>query len=187
MAPFSHHTIYDHIFRGYAADFSAGGLLAVHRPDLLPLSTTNGDHATGDGLRLVSSLPHPAGLCDLALVQVHPTGFVDPANTDAKTKFLAAEALRSVGGLIIDAEGNRFVNEVDRRDAVTEKMEAVVREGRGPVRLVLNIEAVKEIQSHCKFLNDLAFLLLIASSRQLLCIERVDEAVSQCKGFRGNV
>lgn len=143
-------TISTIVYRGYAADFSPGGLIAANRPDLLPLSTTNGDHATGDGHRLASSLSHPAGLCDLDQVQVHPTGFVDPANPDAKTKFLAAEALRGVGGLIIDGQGNRFVNEIDRRDAVTEKMENVVEEGRGPVRLVLNADAVKEIKSHCK-------------------------------------
>lgn len=124
--------------------------MATHRPDLLPLSTTNGDHATGDGHRLASSLSRPAALCDLDQVQVHPTGFVDPANVDAKTKFLAAEALRGVGGLIIDREGNRFVNEIDRRDTVTEKMETVIKDGHGPVRLVLNAEAVKEIKSHCR-------------------------------------
>lgn len=29
---------------GYAADFSANGMLAKHRPDLMHLPTTNGDH-----------------------------------------------------------------------------------------------------------------------------------------------
>ncbi|KAF9457816.1 Flavocytochrome c [Collybia nuda] len=151
---------------GYAADFSAGGLLATHRPDLLPLSTTNGDHATGDGHRLVSSLSRPAALCDLDQVQVHPTGFVDPANVDAKTKFLAAEALRGVGGLIIDREGNRFVNEVDRRDVVTERMEAIIREGRGPVRLVLNKEAAGEIKSHCDFYVSKGLMKLFNNAKE---------------------
>jgi succinate dehydrogenase/fumarate reductase flavoprotein subunit len=40
---------------GYAADFQKGGLLEQHRPDLLELSTTNGDHCTGDGQKMVSS------------------------------------------------------------------------------------------------------------------------------------
>ncbi len=84
-------------------------------------------------------------------IQVHPTGFVDPADPDAKTKFLAAEALRGVGGLLIDNTGSRFVNEIDRRDYVTEKMQAVIAAGRGPVRLVLNKEAGEELKAHVDF------------------------------------
>ena len=40
---------------------------------------------------------------DLEWVQVHPTGLVKPDDPDAKIKFLAAEALRGVGGLVFDA------------------------------------------------------------------------------------
>ena len=43
--------------------------------------------------------------------QVHPTGLVKPDDPDAKVKFLAAEALRGVGGIVLDAQGNRFCNE----------------------------------------------------------------------------
>jgi len=38
-------------------------------------------------------------------IQVHPTGLVDPNEPDAHLKFLAAEALRGVGGLLLDANG----------------------------------------------------------------------------------
>ena len=48
---------------------------------------------------------------DLEWVQVHPTGLVKPDDADAKIKFLAAEALRGVGGLILNKEGKRFANE----------------------------------------------------------------------------
>ena len=37
-------------------------------------------------------------------------------------KFLAAEALRGVGGLLLDNTGNRFVDELQHRDYVTGKM-----------------------------------------------------------------
>ncbi|KAJ6605602.1 hypothetical protein DFH09DRAFT_1300351 [Mycena vulgaris] len=43
--------------------------------------------------------------------RVHPTGLVDPAALAAKTKLLAAEALRGAGGSLIDARGARFVDE----------------------------------------------------------------------------
>ena len=59
---------------------------------------------------------------DLEKVQVHPTGLVDPNEPDAKVKFLAAEALRGVGGLLLDNEGQRFADELGHRDYVTGKM-----------------------------------------------------------------
>ena len=59
---------------------------------------------------------------DMEKVQVHPTGLVDPKDPKAKVKFLAAEALRGVGGLLVDSTGNRFVDELQHRDYVTGKM-----------------------------------------------------------------
>ncbi|KAK0195922.1 Flavocytochrome c [Armillaria mellea] len=136
---------------GYAADFSSLGYLTQYRSDLLTLPTTNGDHATGDGHRMATSLSLPAVLCDMDQIQVHPTGFIDPANPDAKTKFLAAEALRGVGGILVDSTGARFVNEIGRRDAVTTKMQDIIEAGNGPVRLILNSEAATELKAHCDF------------------------------------
>ncbi|VDM85186.1 unnamed protein product [Strongylus vulgaris] len=52
-------------------------------------------------------------------VQIHPTAFVDPADPGAGTKFLAAEALRGKGAILITPEGVRFANELGRRDYLT--------------------------------------------------------------------
>lgn len=79
-------------------------------------------------------------------VQVHPTGLVDPAEPDAKWKFLAAEALRGVGGLILDANGKRFCDELGHRDYVT----GMMWKNKGPFRLVMNTAAAKEISWHVK-------------------------------------
>merc|ERR1712185_494206 len=87
-----------------------------------------------------------ASSIDLEWVQVHPTGLVKPDDADAKIKFLAAEALRGVGGLILDREGNRFANELGRRDYVTGEM----WKNKAPFRLVLNKAASDEIIWHCK-------------------------------------
>merc|ERR1719223_1248665 len=83
---------------------------------------------------------------DLEWVQVHPTGLVKPDDADAKIKFLAAEALRGVGGLILDKNGKRFANELGRRDYVTGEM----WKNKPPFRLVLNKAASDEIIWHCK-------------------------------------
>jgi succinate dehydrogenase/fumarate reductase flavoprotein subunit len=105
---------------GYAADFTSDSLLKKHRPEYYELPTTNGDHCTGDGHKLAMSVG--ANAVDLEKVQVHPTGLVDPNEPDAKVKFLAAEALRGVGGLLLDNTGKRFVDELQHRDYVTGKM-----------------------------------------------------------------
>merc|ERR1712003_206884 len=105
---------------GFGADFGSDSLLAKYRPDLLHLPTTNGEHCTGDGIKV--SEKYGAKTIDLEWVQVHPTGLVKPDDPDAKVKFLAAEALRGVGGLVLDKDGKRFANELGRRDYVTGEM-----------------------------------------------------------------
>lgn len=139
------------ILSGFGADFSPSGLISTFRPDLLTLPTVNGDHATGDGHVLATSLAsHPGVLVDMNQVQVHPTGFIDPAQPEAKTKFLAAEALRGVGGLLLNKDGERFVDEMEKRDVVTARMWEVIKNGQGPVRLVLGVQAAAELKTHCK-------------------------------------
>merc|ERR1719399_996089 len=105
---------------GFGADFSQDSLLAKYRPDLMHLPTSNGEHCTGDGIKMGEAIG--ARTLDLEWVQVPPTGLVNPKDADAKVKFLAAEALRGVGGLVFDANGNRFANELGRRDYVTGEM-----------------------------------------------------------------
>jgi len=129
---------------GFGADFDPDSILVQVRPDIQHLSTTNGEHCTGDGIKMAQKLG--GGTVDIDRVQVHPTGLVHPAEPEAKVKFLAAEALRGVGGILIDANGNRFVNELGTRDYVTDRM----NKGHGPFRLVLNGAASKEIEWHCK-------------------------------------
>merc|ERR1719343_1305766 len=129
---------------GFGADFTQDSLLAQYRPDLMHLPTTNGEHCTGDGIKMGEAIG--GNSVDLEWVQVHPTGLVKPDDPDAKIKFLAAEALRGVGGLILDANGKRFANELGRRDYVTGEM----WKNKPPFRLVLNKAASDEIIWHCK-------------------------------------
>merc|ERR1719188_2084868 len=129
---------------GFGADFTTTSLLAQYRPDLMHLPTTNGEHCTGDGIKMGEEIGGQS--IDLEWVQVHPTGLVKPDDPDAKIKFLAAEALRGVGGLILDANGKRFANELGRRDYVTGEM----WKNKPPFRLALNKAASDEIIWHCK-------------------------------------
>jgi len=129
---------------GYGADFADDSLLQKYRPDLAHLPTTNGDHCSGDGIKMALSVG--GSLKDMERVQVHPTGLINPEEPDAKVKFLAAEALRGCGALLLDANGERFCNELGRRDYVS----GCMFKSKGPFRLVLNGAASKEIEWHCK-------------------------------------
>ena len=77
---------------GYAADFGEGSLLKKYRPDTYDLASTNGTHATGDGLKMLMAIGGNG--IDLDKVQVHPTGLVDSKDTGSKWKFLAAEGMK---------------------------------------------------------------------------------------------
>ena len=101
---------------GFGADYKNDSLLTKFRPELQALPTTNGEHCTGDGIKMAMAIG--AGTIDMTSVQVHPTGIVHPGEPDAKVKFLAAEALRGVGGLLLNADGERFCDELGPRDSL---------------------------------------------------------------------
>ena len=131
---------------GYGAGVqSKGSFLEKIRPDLVHLPTTNGDHSQGEGIEI--ALDIGAKAISLKHVQVHPTGLVNPDDPDCKTKFLAAEALRGEGGILLDNEGNRFCNDIGKRDYVTGRM---WKHNKAPYRLVLNSAASSNLQWHCK-------------------------------------
>jgi len=146
---------------GFGADFTQQSLLAKYRPDLMHLPTTNGEHCTGDGIKMGEAIG--AKSIDLEWVQVHPTGLVKPDDPDAKIKFLAAEALRGVGGLVLDANGKRFANELGRRDYVTGEM----WKNKPPFRLCLNKAASDEIIWHCKHYTGRGVMKFYASGADL--------------------
>ncbi len=129
---------------GFAADFSSNSLLQKHRPDLLHLPTTNGAHCTGDGIKMANAVGGDSVFMEW--VQIHPTGLVHPSDPNAKVKFLAAEALRGCGGVILNKNGKRFCDELGRRDYVSGEM----FKNQAPFRLLLNSRASKEIEWHCK-------------------------------------
>ena len=111
-------------------------------PPLLDLPTTNGPHCTGDGIKLAQGVG--ADVFDLHAVQVHPTGLVDPQDPNNKVKFLAAEALRGSGAVILDGKGERIADELGKRDYVTMRM----WQNKGPFLLVLNGKSQQKIAWH---------------------------------------
>lgn len=133
---------------GYAADFTDSSLLKKHRPDTFGLATTNGSHATGDGQKMVMAIGGNG--IDMDKVQVHPTGLVDPKDPGSKWKFLAAEALRGEGGLLLNADGDRFCDELGHRDYVSGMMWKEKDQGKFPIRLILNSKASNTLDFHTR-------------------------------------
>jgi flavocytochrome c len=133
---------------GYAADFTETSLLKKWRPDTFDLSSTNGTHATGDGQKMVMAIGGNG--IDLDKVQVHPTGLVDPKDPGSKWKFLAAEALRGEGGLLLNGDGDRFCDELGHRDYVSGEMWKEKDKGKFPIRLILNSKASNVLDFHTR-------------------------------------
>ncbi|KAI9808399.1 MAG: hypothetical protein M1826_004175 [Phylliscum demangeonii] len=129
---------------GYAADFTETSLLKKYKPEVYDLPSTNGQHATGDGQKMVMAIGGNG--IDMDKVQVHPTGLVDPKDPGSKWKFLAAEALRGEGGLLLNATGDRFCDELGHRDYVTGEM----FKSKFPIRLVLNSKASTVLDFHTR-------------------------------------
>lgn len=61
--------------------------------------------------------PFPRSFC---LAQVHPTSLVDPEDPTNLSKFLAPESMRGSGGILLDARGKRFSNELTTRSVLTD-------------------------------------------------------------------
>ncbi|ODV92754.1 hypothetical protein CANCADRAFT_23179 [Tortispora caseinolytica NRRL Y-17796] len=129
---------------GYAADFTETSFIKKYRPEIFDLPSTNGTHATGDGQKMVLAIGGNG--VDLEKIQVHPTGLVDPRDPENKWKFLAAEALRGEGGLLLNGNGERFCDELGRRDYVSGEM----FKNKFPIRLVLNGKASNVLDFHTK-------------------------------------
>jgi L-aspartate oxidase len=93
--------------------------------------TTNPPGAIGAGLQLA----HAAGaqLADLEFMQFHPTVVSGGNGADG---FMVTEAIRGEGARLLDAAGERFVNELAPRDEVARAVQRQIDSSGGtPVRL----------------------------------------------------
>ncbi|MEM0513185.1 flavocytochrome c [Limosilactobacillus fermentum] len=88
------------------------------RPDLKDYKTTNQPGATGDGLKLAENVG--AELMQMNLVQVHPT-----VQQDNPHVYLIGEAVRGEGAILVNADGQRFVNELNTRKIVSNAITAL--------------------------------------------------------------
>lgn len=97
---------------------AAQDIIKKYRPDLASYKTTNHSGATGDGIKLAEELG--AQVVQMNLIQVHPT-----VQQDTPHAFLIGEAVRGEGGILVNGEGKRFVNELNTRKVVSNAITAL--------------------------------------------------------------
>ena len=102
---------------------ATGGIGRLH---IQGFPTSNHYGATGDGLCL--SYRMGAKLAHIDTFQYHPSGAVYPEQLVGQ---LVTEGIRSEGGHLVNARGERFVNELDTRDVVSSSIIRECEEGRG--------------------------------------------------------
>ena len=88
------------------------------RTHLKDYKTTNQPGATGDGLKLAENVG--AELMQMNLVQVHPT-----VQQDNPHVYLIGEAVRGEGAILVNARGERFINELNTRKIVSNAITAL--------------------------------------------------------------
>ena len=109
--------------RTHSVIIATGGVGRLH---LNGFPTSNHLGATGDGLVLAYRIG--ARLRDLDSFQYHPTGLVYPQHLSGK---LVTEGVRAAGAQMLNAAGQRFVDELLPRDIVSAAILRECREGRG--------------------------------------------------------
>ena len=93
--------------------------------------STNFRHITGDSFAL--ALRHNVELENINYIQIHPTSLYEK---DANRKFLISESVRGEGGILLNKNGERFVDELLPRDVVTEEIrKQMKKDGRPYVML----------------------------------------------------
>ena len=109
---------------GRGVVLATGGLGALYE------HTTNPPFATGDGYAL--ALWAGAGMRDLHYVQFHPTALYAPGTNS----FLISEAVRGEGGVLIDPDGEEFVDHplgsLAPRDVVAREIWAMMKRTGSP-------------------------------------------------------
>ena len=85
-------------------------MVASYKPELKGFMTTNAPGIQGQGIAMATAIG--AATVDMEQIQIHPT-------VEANTAALITEGLRGDGAILVNANGERFTDEVSTRDKVS--------------------------------------------------------------------
>lgn len=127
----------------YAHDvlWACGGIGGVYD------NSTNFPHLTGDALAL--SLRHGIELEHINYVQIHPTTLY--SNKKGR-RFLISESVRGEGAVLLDKNGERFVNELLPRDLLTNEIKKQMKKDGMPY-VRLSMSTIKDCDIKTRFPN----------------------------------
>ena len=149
----------DPILKAPREIFARGVILCTGGAGQLFLHTTNPSVATGDGMAMAYFAG--AEMADMEFIQFHPTAL----SLENAPRFLLSEAMRGEGGILRNAQGERFMPRYDERlelaprDIVSRSIVAEMRR-TGTRNVFLDMTAMKEdflkqrfpkIYETCKF------------------------------------
>ena len=92
---------------GFGANLN---MVVKYKPELKGFMTTNAPGIQGQGIEMAQAIG--AATVDMDQIQIHPT-------VEANTAALITEGLRGDGAILINEEGQRFIDEVGTRDVVS--------------------------------------------------------------------
>lgn len=111
------------------------------------LNSTNYPHITGDAFAL--SLIHGIELENINYIQIHPTTLYSKKKG---RRFLISESVRGEGAVLLNEEGNRFTDELQPRDVVTEAILAEMKK-YGTDHVYLTLPTMTTQQAKERFPN----------------------------------
>lgn len=135
-------------------EFGEKGAILAHNVVLatggiggLFLNSTNYPHITGDSFAL--SLKHNVELQDMNYIQIHPTTLYSKKRG---RRFLISESVRGEGAVLLNENGERFTDELQPRDVVTN---AIVEEMKkfGTDHVYINLPTMTSEEARERFPN----------------------------------
>ncbi len=146
-----------------------------YKPNYKGMTTSNQPGATGDGLDLAKEAN--ASFVDMDQIQIHPSIAVGSST-------LITEAVRGVGAIMVNHEGNRFFDELSTRD----KVSAAILEQKGQTAYLIlddNIrKSLKQIEGYFHLnlakeaatLDELAKLINVPAENLKATVEEYNKA-----------
>lgn len=115
--------------------------------------STNFRHLTGDAIRLGHQ--HNIALKNLDYVQIHPTTLY---SKEPGRRFLISESVRGEGAILLNSQGQRFVDELLPRDVLTNHIKEQMEKDQTPY-VMLDLRPIGEAELRNHFPNILKHCL----------------------------